>query len=99
MTTFLNSKKKQLNSEGVIDSLGSSIVFLIPSVIGALYSAILFATSPYGPSNTDSYVQMLPGRSRWEQGGYQLVGLIITLGIAIVCGILIGFSIKPISKV
>jgi hypothetical protein len=99
LTTFLNSKKKLLNNEGVIDSLGSSIVFLVPSFIGAIYSAILFATSPYGPDNKDAIVQMLPSRSRWGQGGFQLAGLGITLGIALVCGLLIGLFSKIINKV
>lgn len=99
LTTFLNSKKKELNKEGVIDSLGSSIVFLVPSFIGAIYSAILFATSPYGPDNTDSTVQMLAERSRWGQGGFQLVGLAITIGIAIVCGVLIGLLSKTMNNI
>lgn len=99
MTTFLNSKKKWLNEEGVIDSLGSSFVFFVPAFIGALYSAILFATSPYGPDNTDATVQMVSGRSRWTQGGFQLAGLAITIGIAAVCGALIGAFCKVINKV
>jgi ammonia channel protein AmtB len=99
LTTFLNSKKKSLNDKGVFDSLGSSIVFFIPSFLGALYSAILFATSPYGPDNTDATVQMLQGRTRWGQGGFQLVGIAITLGIAIVCGLLIGLFSKCINSV
>jgi ammonia channel protein AmtB len=99
LTTFLNSKKKSINEEGVIDSLGSSIVFFIPSLLGAIYSAILFATSPYGPDNIDATAQMLAGRSRWEQGGYQLAGLGITIGIAFVSGLLIGCFSKIINKI
>lgn len=98
LTTFLNGKIKAVNAEGVFDSLGSLFVFLIPSFIGAIYSAILFATSPYGPDNTDNNVQMLSSRSRWGQGGFQLVGLAITIGIALVCGLLIGLFSKGISK-
>lgn len=98
LTTFLNSKIKAVNAEGVLDSLGSLFVFFVPSFIGALYSAILFATSPYGPDNTDSNVQMLATRSRWGQGGFQLVGLAITIGIALVCGLLIGLFSKGIAK-
>jgi hypothetical protein len=79
--------------------LGSSIVFFVPSFIGAIYSAILFATSPYGPDNTDATVQMLAGRTRWGQGGFQLVGLAITLGIALICGVLIGAFSKIINKI
>lgn len=79
--------------------MGSSIVFFVPSLIGAIYSAILFATSPYGPDNTDATAQMLPGRTRWGQGGYQLIGLAITIGIAFVTGLLIGAFSKIINKI
>lgn len=98
LTTFLNGKIKTVNAEGVFDSLGSLFVFLIPSFIGAIYSAILFATSPYGPDNTDNNVQMLSSRNRWGQGGFQLIGLAITIGIALACGLLIGLFSKGISK-
>lgn len=92
------SKLKTLNNEGVIDSLGSLYVFLIPSFVGGIYSAILFATSPYGPDNTDKNVQMLPGRTRWGQGGYQLIGMAITIGIALACGLLIGIFSNLLNK-
>lgn len=52
LTTFLNTKKKDLNKDGVIDSLGSLFVFLIPSLLGALYSAVLFTTGSYGADNS-----------------------------------------------
>jgi hypothetical protein len=42
---------------------------------------------------------MLQGRTRWGQGGFQLVGIAITLGIAIVCGLLIGLFSKFINSV
>ena len=48
-TTLFNSKKKNLNEKGVIDSLGSISVFLIPSFAGGIYSSILYATTAYGP--------------------------------------------------
>ena len=98
LTTFLNSKIKAVNAEGVIDSLGSLFVFFVPSFIGAIYSAILFATSPYGPDNTDNNVQMLSSRNRWGQGGFQLIGMAITIGIAIACGVLIGLFSKRITR-
>jgi ammonia channel protein AmtB len=97
LTTYLNSKKRSLNEEGVIDSLGSLFVFFIPSVIGAIYSAILFATSPYGPTNLDSFVQKDTSRDRWGQGGFQLIGMCITIGIAIAAGVLIGLLMKTVA--
>jgi ammonia channel protein AmtB len=92
--TYLNTKKRALNEAGVIDSLGSLSVFFVPSFLGAIYSAILFASSPYGPDNTDNNVQMDPSRSRFGQGGFQLIGLLITICIAAVTGLLIGLLVK-----
>jgi ammonia channel protein AmtB len=97
LVTFLNTKKRGLNENGVIDSLGSISVFLVPSLIGAIYSAILFASSPYGPDNSDNYVQMEPSLNRFRQGGYQLAGLIITILIALATGALIGVLMKLIN--
>lgn len=94
LATVLNSKKRWLNSEGVNDSLGSSITFLIPSFLGGIYSSILFATNAYGPTNTTSYVQQDPNRSNFGQGGFQLIGIVITVGIAVAAGLLIGLLSK-----
>ena len=101
ITTLLNSKKKSLNDKekGVIDSLGSLMVFFVPALLGGFYSAILFTTASYGPDNTDATNQVLAGRSRWGQGSFQLVGMAITLGIALLCGILIGVFSKIIGSV
>lgn len=94
VSTFLNAKKKDLNVNGVIDSLGTIFVFLVPSFMGAIYSAILFATSAYGPFNDHRFVQAEGGRSRWAHGGYQIVGLLITFVIASISGLIIGGLMK-----
>jgi len=65
LTTFLNTLKKDLNKDGIIDSLGSLFVFLVPSLLGALYSAILFTTGAYGADNTLGFTQHDPTRSRF----------------------------------
>ena len=92
--TYLNSKKKKLNENGVVDTLGSIFIFLIPSFGGAIYSAILFTTSAYGPLNDDQYVQVDTDRSRWAQGGMQMLGLAITSLVAAFCGSIIGLLMK-----
>ena len=74
--------------------MGSIFIFLIPSFGGAIYSAILFTTSAFGPLNDDQYVQADTGRSRWAQGGYQIAGLAITSCIAALFGLLIGLLMK-----
>ena len=94
ITTALNTRKRSLNSKGVIDSLGSIFLFLIPSALGGAYSAILFATSEYGPLNDQNYRQADGGSSRWRHGGMQMAGLGITIGIGLVFGAIIGLFMK-----
>ena len=99
LTTYLNSRKKEINKEGVIDSLGSLFVFLVPSLIGALYSAVLFTTSSYGPDNSSMFTQHDPSRTRFQQGGFQVIGTLITVGIAIVAGLIIGGFSKIFNQI
>lgn len=82
----------------MIDSLGSYATFLVPSLLGGIYSAILFTTSAYGPDNTNQNVQVLPERTRWSQGGMQMAGVGITIGIAAACGALIGAFSKAMGQ-
>lgn len=70
---------------------------MVPSLIGGLYSSILYTTSAYGPNNTDENVQVFsPGRSRFGQGGYQLIGIALSIGIGLAAGILIGIVSKTV---
>ena len=93
-TTYLNSKKKLLNENGVVDSLGAIFIFLIPSFAGGIYSAILYATTAYGPNNDLTFVQADGARSRWAHGGYQMAGVGITVVIAAIAGAIIGGLMK-----
>ena len=58
ISTYLNTKMKSINSKGVVDSLGSICLFLIPSLGGAIYSSILYTTTAYGPLNDLTYRQV-----------------------------------------
>jgi hypothetical protein len=58
ISTYLNTKMKSINHKGVVDSLGSICLFLVPSLGGAIYSAILYATTAYGPYNDMTYRQV-----------------------------------------
>jgi len=71
---------------------------LIPSLAGGIYSAILFATTAYGPANELIYVQADGSRSRWAHGGYQMAGVGITIGIAAIAGLIIGIFIRIFTK-
>ena len=97
-TTYLNAKKKKLNENGVVDSLGVIFIFLIPSFAGGIYSAMLYATTAYGPHNDLTYVQADGSRSRWAHGGYQIIGVFITVGLGAISGLLIGALMKIFNK-
>lgn len=92
VVTLLNSKKRSFNSNGVIDSLGSFPLFFVSSFIGAIYSAVLYATQAYGADDTIANAQV--GYDRLIQGGFQLAGLAITIGIAALAGVIIGLFWK-----
>lgn len=94
LTVYFNSKKQDLNKNGIVDSLGVLFVFLIPSFIGAIFSAILFATTAYGPLGDHQYIQADGERSRWAHGGYQMAGLAITFCIAGLTGLVLGALMK-----
>lgn len=95
ITTLLNTTKKiDLNENGVVDSLGGLFIFFIPSFIGGIYSAILFAAGAYGPGYTRETSQKSPYYSDYQQGGYQLAGMCITIGIAAATGLLLGLIFK-----
>jgi len=91
LVTILNGQVKRMNQNGTIDSLGGVFAFLVPSVIGAIVSAILFATAPYDSQNKEMYIQVPAGRDRWGQGGFQLIGFLVVAAIAAATGLLIGF--------
>ena len=92
LTTTLNGKTRDINSEGVIDSLGGIFSFGVPALIGAIYSAILFATGALGPTNTEQYKQTV--RGKFSQGGMQMAGLGLVLGVALACGAIVGLIFK-----
>jgi len=95
IVTYANTKKKAMNANGVFDSLGSLMVFFIPAILGGIYSSILFTTSAYGPLNTDFWAQgYYNGRSRFGQGGYQLIGTGLSIAIGGLAGVLIGLVSK-----
>ena len=77
-----------------MDSLGGIFVFLIPSFAGGIFSAILYATTAYGPNSDLTYVQADGARSRWAHGGYQMLGVAMTVIIGALSGLLIGLLMK-----
>ena len=94
VSTLLNTKMKSINHRGVVDSLGSICIFLIPSAAGAIYSSILYATNSYGPLNDETYRQVDGERTRWTHGAFQMVGFGVTIGIALATGLLIALFMR-----
>jgi hypothetical protein len=103
ITTVLNhSIKKPLNDGGVVDTQGTFITFFIPSFIGGIYSAIIQAIRAYGAEDSTftsvASTQWLAGsRTNYEQGGFQILGLLITIGIATFAGIVVGLLLMVTS--
>lgn len=94
LVTLLNTTKKiDLNENGVVDSLGGLFLFFIPSFVGGIYSAILFASGPSG-ADYSATTQMSKSYTKYQQGGYQLAGMCITIGIAAATGVLLGLVFK-----
>jgi len=82
---------------GLFDTCGVHNLHGIPGVIGAVGGAISAATATetkYGTSISDIFPERGNGRTAGEQGGYQLAAMFLTLGFAIIGGMLVGVIIK-----
>jgi ammonium transporter Rh len=69
----------------------------LPGVLAGIIGAITCAganENVYGDSLLDIFPELANGRTQGEQGGYQILCLVCTLGIAIVSGILTGLIIR-----
>jgi hypothetical protein len=92
--------KSKINGGGVIDSNGSIFHFLLPSLFAAIFSAILAgigesaAVASVLSNNTVSTVSFAinkeANRGNSAQGGYQIGGWLISIGIGAFTGILVG---------
>lgn len=92
-----------MNSEGVIDTNGTTFMFLVPSFFAAVFSAILAAvgqsaTTFTPPSGTAVIYNELKEVSRTSvrQGGYQIGGWLISIGIGGFTGLVLGLIYKAL---
>lgn len=103
ISTLLNHAiKKPLNDGGVIDTQGTFITFFIPSFLGGIYSSIIQAVRAYGAEDNTftsvaSTLWVAGNRTNFEQGGFQILGVLITIGIATFAGIVIGLLLMVTS--
>ena len=94
--------KRRMNKEGVIDSNGTVFQFLIPSFFSAIFTAIgqgiansgkTFTTldSTGTASGTITYANVVQaGRNSEEQGGFQMLAWVFSVGMGAVAGLVIG---------
>ena len=91
---------------GLNDSCGVHNLHGIPGVLGGIFSAIAiasYASDPLTDPAQTSYLPFYPaagsnlnahGRTFYQQGGIQIAGIFISMGIGIGFGILAGFLMR-----
>lgn len=70
--------------------------FIIPAIISSIVSAIVQACAV--SINGDHPMNRLPERTPIQQGGWQIVGFLLTAGIALLAGSIIGFLMRLLNK-
>ncbi len=84
---------------GIYDSCGINNLHGIPGILGGLFSAIVLAAYGSDPLDSDEAANLnfasntFQGRTFNAQAGVQVAGTFISLGIALVTGLIIGFII------
>lgn len=86
--------KASMNEKGVADSNGVLVTYLIPGLIAAILSAIFQAVSYKYEYDTTSRLNRDIYRTTFEQGGIQIAGLAISLGLGIFVGVISGIFMK-----
>lgn len=69
---------------------------MIPGLFSGIISAILAAVND--SANGDYMSNIHPGRTAIGQGAEQLLGIVITVGLAALAGIIVGVMIKLVNK-
>jgi hypothetical protein len=80
---------QKINKDGVLFTYPHVNRFLIPAFIASIVSAVVQACAHPG--------RKLDARTAIMQGGWQIVGLLISAGIAIIGGLIIGIIYKILS--
>lgn len=87
---------RRFNKNGVVFTYAHIYRFLIPAFFGCVVSAIVQAcdVSINGAHTTNR----LGERTAIQQGGWQIIGFLITAGTALLAGLIVGVLIKIINK-
>lgn len=82
-----------MNYKGVLSSLGHLDNYVLPGLFSAIVAAILHAT---GEGSYGDYVRNIGTNGKGEsrsfvgQGGYEIIGLLLSSGIGIFAGVVLG---------
>lgn len=93
---FPAALNRRVNKDGVFFSFPTINRFLIPSTLACIVSAIIQACAV--SANGLHIMNKLPARTPIQQGGWQLVGFLITTGVALIAGLIIGILFKVSNK-
>lgn len=87
---------RKINANGVLFTYSHISRFLIPAVLSCIVSAVVQACDvSVNGSHTSN---RLSGRTAIQQGGWQIVGMLITIATAGLAGLIVGILIKLINK-
>lgn len=85
---FHSKVLRRMNKRGVFFSLSVFHRLIIPGVFSGILSAVLMAVDQ---ASKNSFVKNIPSyRTSVGQGGFQLVGVLLTLAVSAAAGLLIG---------
>ena len=85
-------------TRGVLDTNGAVEAFLVPGVLGAIWAAIYAAFSGGSYDYLTKYYNYPSIGGNFIQGGLEIAGIFITLGIAIIVGILVGYFVRRMNS-
>lgn len=93
---YPSNMHRKANQNGVLFTFPILNNYLIPGFLACIVSAVVQAcnVSENGPHIRNA----LQERTPIQQGGWQIVGFLITASIAALAGIIIGFSIKAVNR-
>ena len=93
---FPGGINRKVNVNGIVSTYNHLQRFLLPAILSTIVSAIIQATG--SSANGDYIANLLPGRTPIMQGGWQIVGMLITIATAVIAGVLIGVAYKAINN-
>lgn len=82
------------------DALGAHNLHGLPCILSGIYSCIIFLIYAVAPVDQE-VINLIPfdlsklGRTPSQQAGYQLVGVLISFGLAVLTGLISGLIIYP----